>query len=89
MNLESQPTGGCQLDLFKDWSNPSRPGAGGEGGTESAAYEERQGFTASNRNRALVTHLMARIADRANLLEAYRKKQGVISLVHQYDELQR
>ena len=73
MNLESQPTGGYQLDLFKDWSNPSCPGAGGAGGTESAAFEERQGFAASNRNRALATPLMARIADRANLLDAYRK----------------
>ena len=73
MNLESQPIGGYQLDLFKDWSNLSCPGAGGDGGTESAAFEERQGFTASNRNRALASNLMARIADRANLLDAYRK----------------
>jgi len=38
MNLESQPTGGYQLDLFKDWSNSSCLGAGGDGGSESAAF---------------------------------------------------
>ena len=73
MDLEPQTTGGYQLDLFKDWSNPSCPDARGAGGTVTAAYEEWQESAALNRNRALAKPLMARIADRANLLDAYRK----------------
>lgn len=73
MNLERQTTGGYQLDLFKDWGKPSRPDARGDGGIEAAARGETQGFAASEGKRALTMHLMKRIAERANLLEAYRK----------------
>lgn len=73
MDLERQLTGGYQLDLFEDWTKPARPGVRGNGGTGTAACEEQQGFAASDGKRALAMHLMERIADRANLLEAYRK----------------
>jgi len=73
MDLERQPIGGYQLDLFEDWSKLPRPGVRGNGGTGTAACEEQQGFAASHGQRALAMHLMERIADRANLLEAYRK----------------
>lgn len=73
MDLKRQPNGGYQLDLFKDWLKPSRLGVRGDGGTGTAAYEEQQESTASEGKRALAMHLMERIADRVNLLEAYRK----------------
>lgn len=73
MDLEQQPTEGYQLDLFKDWVKPSCLGARGDGGIGTAACGERQGSAVSESKRALAMHLMARIADRANLLDAYRK----------------
>jgi len=73
MDLERQTNSGYQLDLFKDWSKPLRPGAGGDGGTEAAAFGEPQGSAASDGKRALAMHLMERIGDWANLLEACRK----------------
>jgi len=76
MDMEQQANGGYQLDLFKDWLKTSRPGLGGNGGTESAGRGERQVSTVSEGKRALATHLMERVADRANLLDAYRKVKG-------------
>jgi len=73
MDLEPQTNDGYQLDLFTDWLKPSRPGARGDGGTGPAACGERQGSAASESKRALAMHLMRRVGDRANLLEAYRK----------------
>lgn len=48
-------------------------GAGGEGGTGAAAYEESQASTASERERALTCDLMERVCDRANLNRAYKR----------------
>lgn len=73
MDLEQQRNSGYQLDLFKDWAKPLRPGVRGDGGTESAVCGELQESTALESKRALARQLMARISDRANLLEAYRK----------------
>ena len=76
MNVERQTNGGYQLDLFEDWVKPLCHGARGEGGTGPAAYGEQQAFTASEGKRALATHLMERVAERMNLLAAYRKVKG-------------
>lgn len=76
MDMAPQRNGGYQLDLFRDWLTTSRPGSGGESGTGSAGFGERQVSTVSERKRALATHLMERVADRANLLDAYRKVKG-------------
>lgn len=73
MDLKRQQVEGYQLDLFRDWQEPSCHGERGEGGTGPASCEARQGFTALERTRALTMHLMERVAERSNLLEAYRK----------------
>ena len=73
MDMEQQTNGSYQLDLFRDWLKTSRPDSCGTDGTESAGCEERQVSTVSEGKRPLATHLMERVADRANLLEAYRK----------------
>jgi RNA-directed DNA polymerase len=73
MDMAQQSNEGYQLDLFRDWMKTSRPDSGGNGGTESAGCEERQVSTVLEGKRALATHLMERVADRANLLDAYRK----------------
>ena len=53
------------------WYQPRREGqvrhgAGGEGGTVTAAREELQAFTASERERALTGDLMERICERGS-----------------------
>jgi len=63
-----------QMSLFNDdGSSPSRPGAGGEGGTGPAAFEESQTPTASDPARALTQHLMEEVCQRDNLNRAYRR----------------
>ncbi len=76
MDLERQEKAGYQLDLFKDWLKPSRPGARGNGGTGASACGEQQGSTVSESKRALAMQLMERVGDRANLVDAYRKVKG-------------
>ena len=56
MNMERQTNGGYQLDLFEDWVKPFCHGARGNGGTEPAACEEQQTFTATEGKRALAMH---------------------------------
>ena len=68
MGVERQQGGACQPDLFDEAQRKAlRLGAGGEGGTGSAAYEERQAPTASEQERALTQHLMERIASSATV----------------------
>jgi RNA-directed DNA polymerase len=50
-----------------------RPGAGGNGATESAAYEESQAPPASPEGRALVYDLMERVCHRDNLNRAFKR----------------
>ncbi len=72
MSVERQQSSGDQLYLWEDVA-PVRPGAGGDGGTETAACEERQAFAASAQERALTSDLMERVCDRDNLNRAYKR----------------
>jgi RNA-directed DNA polymerase len=72
MGVERQPITGDQLYLFEGLA-PVRPGAGGEGGTRAAAFEESQASTAWDQKRALTTNLTERICDRENLNRAYKR----------------
>jgi hypothetical protein len=55
MGVEQQQGTWIQLSLFEGELGSVRPGAGGEGGTGAAAYEEWQASTALNRERALTS----------------------------------
>jgi hypothetical protein len=57
MGVERQQGTSYQLSLFAGTEDDVRHGAGGEGGTGSAAYEEPQTPTASDRERALTSNL--------------------------------
>jgi RNA-directed DNA polymerase len=48
-------------------------GGSGEGGTGTAAREEGQAATASNRERALTSDLMEKVCERENLNRAYKR----------------
>ncbi len=72
MDVEQQQGSGDQLLFFEDLAT-LRPGAGGDGGTRTAAYEERQAFTALDQERALTSDLMERMCDRDNLNRAYKR----------------
>lgn len=63
-----------QMSLFDD-DRPAlpRPGAGGEGGTGPAAFEELQAPTVSDQARALTQHLMEEACQPENLNRAYRR----------------
>ncbi|MDO8671060.1 MAG: hypothetical protein Q7O66_06470 [Dehalococcoidia bacterium] len=58
MSVERQQGTGYQLSLFEWREDLVRHGAGGEGGTGPAAYEESQAVTALERERALTRDLM-------------------------------
>jgi RNA-directed DNA polymerase len=74
MGVERPQGRAYQLSLgFPDTDEPLRPGVSGTGGTQSAACEEPQAFTASDPARALTQNLMEAICDRANLNRAYQK----------------
>ena len=53
MGVERQQGRADQLSLFEGEGEAMRPGAGGEGGTGTAACEEQQKPTASEQKRAL------------------------------------
>ena len=55
MGVERQQGTWYQLSLFEGRGDCVRHGASGEGGTGSAACEESQAFTASERERALAS----------------------------------
>lgn len=73
MNVEQQLGGLYQRLLFEEPTESSRPGAGGNGGTEAAACEELQTFTALDQARALTARLMEEVTNRDNLNRAYRR----------------
>ncbi len=58
MGVERQQGRADQLFLFEGEEGAVRPGAGSEGGTGTAACEEQQRPTASERKRALPEALM-------------------------------
>jgi len=73
MGVERQQGTWYQLSLFDGMKDDVRHGAGGEGGTGSAAYEEPQTPTALERERALTSILMEKICEPANLNRAYKR----------------
>jgi RNA-directed DNA polymerase len=73
MGAERQQGTWYQLSLFEGMKDDVRHGAGGEGGTGSAAYEEPQTPTALERERALTSILMEKICEPANLNRAYKR----------------
>jgi RNA-directed DNA polymerase len=73
MDVEQQQGTWTQLSLFEGVLGSVRPGASGEGGTGSAAYEEWQATTALTRRRALTGDLMERVSERENLNRAYKR----------------
>ncbi len=61
MGAERQQGRAYQLSLFEGEEGAVRPGAGGEGGTGTAAYEEQQRPTASEGKRAMPEALMEEV----------------------------
>jgi RNA-directed DNA polymerase len=73
MDVEQQQGTWTQLSLFEEGEGNVRHGASGESGTGTAACEEWQASTASNRERALSSNLMERVCERENLNRAYKR----------------
>ena len=73
MDVEQQQGTWTQLSLFEVEEGSVRHDASGEGGTGSAAFEERQASTALTRRRALTGNLMERVCERENLNRAYKR----------------
>jgi len=73
MSRERQPGGLYQRLLFEKSAESPRHDASGDGGTEAAACEELQAFTALDPARALTARLMEEVTDRDNLNRAYRR----------------
>jgi len=73
MGVERQQGRAYQLSLFEGEEEAVRPGAGGDGGTGTAACEEQQRPTASERKRALPEALMEEVVEPGNLNRAYQR----------------
>ena len=73
MNAERQQGRFYQRLLFEQPEESLRHDASGNGGTEAAAREEPQAFTAFDQARALTQHLMEEVVNRENLNRAYRR----------------
>jgi|TARA_B100002003_G_scaffold47098_1_gene42376 RNA-directed DNA polymerase len=73
MGVERQQGTVYQLSLFEGEEGAVRPGVSGEGGTGTAAYEEQQRPTASERKRALPEALMEEVLEPRNLNRAYQR----------------
>lgn len=73
MSAERQPGGLYQRLLFEELAESPRHDASGESGTQAAAHEESQAFTASRPTRALTERLMEEVTSRDNLNRAYRR----------------
>lgn len=73
MGAERQQGTAYQMGLFDSPMDGVRPGAGGEGGTETAAHEESQTPAVLERKRALTAALMERVCERENLNVAYAR----------------
>jgi len=73
MGAEQQQGTWYQPSLLAERLDDVRPGTSGEGGTRAAVHEEQQTSTASERERALTSDLMAQVCERANLNRAYKR----------------
>ena len=73
MNAERQLGRFYQRLLFEQPAESLRHDASGDGGTEPAAREEPQAFTAFDQARALTGHLMEEVVNRENLNRAFRR----------------
>ncbi len=74
MGVKRQQGKAYQQDLFDEaLKKVLRPGAIGEGGTGSGAFEEQQAHAAWDQQRALTRCLMDRVASSANLEQAYKR----------------
>jgi RNA-directed DNA polymerase len=73
MNAERQPGNFYQRLLFEQPEESLRHGVSGNGGTEAAACEESQAFTAFDQARALTRYLMEEVVNPVNLNRAYRR----------------
>ncbi len=74
MSVERRQGGAYQLDLFDEALKEAlRHGAPGDGGTGAGTRVEPQALTASDRQRALTQDLMERVADAANLNQAWKR----------------
>jgi RNA-directed DNA polymerase len=73
MNVERQPGGFYQRQLFEESAENPRHAEGGEGGTQTSPCEELQAFAANEPARALTRDLMKEVTDRDNLNQAYRQ----------------
>jgi RNA-directed DNA polymerase len=73
MGVKRRQVGDDQFLLSLGEPASLRHGAGGEGGTQAAACEASQAFTALNPARALTEHLMEEVCQRENLNRAYRR----------------
>jgi RNA-directed DNA polymerase len=73
MDAERQQGMWYQPSLLEWGENQMRHAASGDGGTEPAASEVSQAFTASDRQRALTGNLMEQICERSNLNRAYKR----------------
>jgi RNA-directed DNA polymerase len=71
--MEHQQGRWTQLKLFEGEADSVRHGVSSEGGTGSAAHEEGQAATASNRERALTSNLMEKVCERENLNGAFKR----------------
>jgi RNA-directed DNA polymerase len=72
MAVEHQEGTWTQLKLFELEGSVCHGGSG-EGGTGTAACEEEQAATATNRERALTSRLMEEVCKRDNLNRAYKR----------------
>jgi RNA-directed DNA polymerase len=73
MSVERQQGTWYQGSLWERREDDVRHDAGGDGGTGTAASEEAQAHTVSERERALTRELMERICERGNLNRAYKR----------------
>jgi RNA-directed DNA polymerase len=73
MDVERQQGGYYQPLLFEEWTEESRPGSIGDGGTEAGEYEESQASAALGQARALPDRLMEEVTRTYNLIEAINR----------------
>lgn len=73
MGAEQQQGTWYQPSLLAEGLDDVRHGTSGEGGTRATVHEEQQTSTASERERALTSDLMAQVCERDNLNRAYKR----------------
>jgi RNA-directed DNA polymerase len=73
VGAEQQQGTWYQPSLLAEGLDDVRHDASGEGGTKATVHEEQQTPTASQRERALTSDLMAQVCKRDNLNRAYKR----------------